>query len=330
MATKWPHFTPQDFVQKLSSFRRDFHKNYFVMFSSTWQGFSTDPELWGIPPDDHMAHRGDGVFESFKCVNSRVYCLNEHLTRLQNSASFLGIDIPLVFYETLDILKEAYRLGGQKDFVIRLCISRGRGSFSVNPYDTQGSEYYLVTVRLSRPSPEKYSEGVKIITAPFPAKQEFSEIKSCDYLHNVLVKKAGLDAGADYAVSFDKDGFLTEGPTENILILTKDKELLAPPWNRILRGITLSRVLAKGEELVQKGLIRAVRNQDIHRKDLFQNLEEAFLTSTSFDLLPITIWDGQKVGDGTPGPIGKELLRLIDDEVHGENTFTTSLIETPK
>jgi branched-chain amino acid aminotransferase len=295
------------------------------MFSSVWNAFSVNPELWAIPPDDHMAHRGDGVFESFKCVEGRVYCLNEHLERLRSSAAFLEIALPERFRDTLAILKEAYKLGGLEDFVTRICVSRGPGSFTVNPYDSKGSEFYLITIKLKRPSPEVYARGVSVISAPFPAKTEFTGVKSCDYLHNVLVKKAAVDGHADYAVSFDAEGFLTEGPTENVLILTKDRELIAPPWSRVLKGVTLTRVLAKGEELARRGLIKAVRNADLTREYLFESMEEAYLTTTSFDVLPVTSWDGRPVGAGVPGPVGQELGRLIDAEIRSDNPFTTSL-----
>jgi branched-chain amino acid aminotransferase len=295
------------------------------MYSSVWQAFSTDPELWGIPPDDHMAHRGDGVFESFKCVGGRAYCLDEHLERLKASASALGIGLPPDFGDVLAILKAAWRLGGEDDFVCRICVSRGPGSFTVNPYDAAGPEFYLVTLRLTRPAPEVYERGVRIRTAPFPAKSEFAGIKSCDYLHNVLVKKFAKDTGADYAVSFDADGFLTEGPTENIAVVTRGGELLAPSWDRILKGVTLSRVLDRAGELVASGRLKAVANRDVGREELWDVMEEAFLTTTSFDVLPVTEWDGRPVGSGRPGPVARELLGLMAEEYSADGPHTTWL-----
>jgi branched-chain amino acid aminotransferase len=320
-----PLLTRDNFIEQSLAWKRDYHKNYLVMYSSVWNAFSLDPELWGLPPDDHMVHRGDGVFESFKCVDGRLYCVNEHLHRLSQSAAALGISLPPICSETLDLLKEAYKLGKEKDFVVRICVSRGPGSFTVNPYDVSGPEYYLITLRLKRPDPKIYEKGVPIVSAPFPAKSEFMGVKSCDYLHNALVKKYAKDKGVDYAVSFDSEGFLTEGPTENVLVLTKDKRLIAPPWKRILKGVTLGRAMAKGEELVKRGLIKSVENEDVPRENLFDNLSEVFLTTTSFDVLPVVSWDGHPIGDGKPGEVGKELLRLIVDEIHSDNPFTTPL-----
>ncbi|MDR1314569.1 MAG: aminotransferase class IV [Deltaproteobacteria bacterium] len=320
-----PVLTPENFVQSSRAWRRDHHRNYLVMYSSVWQAFSTTPELWSLPPDDHMAHRGDGVFESLKCVGGRAYCLNEHLERLKASAAALGIGLPHDFADTLPLLKAAWRLGGADDFTCRICVSRGPGSFTVNPYDSTGPEYYMITLRLNRPGPEVYEKGVSVVSAPFPAKSEFAGIKSCDYLHNVLVKKFAKDSGADYAVSFDSEGFLTEGPTENIAVVTKSGELVAPAWNRILKGVTLSRTMARAQELLADGSLKAVRNEDVRKDGLWDVMEEAFLTTTSFDVLPVTLWDGKPVGSGKPGPVARRLLGLVSAEYARDSPFTTWL-----
>ncbi|MDR1037766.1 MAG: aminotransferase class IV [Deltaproteobacteria bacterium] len=320
-----PVLTPENFAQLSRSWRRDHHRGYLVMYSSVWGAFSTTPELWGIPPDDHMAHRGDGVFESLKCVGGRAYCLDEHLERLRASADALGIGLPPDFADTVPLMKAAWQLGGADDFTCRICVSRGPGSFTVNPYDSSGPEYYMVTLRLNRPSPEVYERGVTVCSAPFPAKSEFAGIKSCDYLHNVLVKKFAKDSDADYAVSFDAGGFLTEGPTENIVIVTRDGELLAPSWERILKGVTLTRVLERAQNLVRDGALRFAGNRDVTRDALWDVMGEAFLTTTSFDVLPVTRWDGKPVGDGKPGPVARELLRLISGEYAQDGPHTTWL-----
>lgn len=323
--TIWPNFTPIELLNKLESSKKEYHKNYLTMFSSVWGGFSLNPELWSIPADDHMVHRADGIFEAFKCVDGRVYCLKEHLARLRDSAQALSLTLPPILDDIVDILKQAYILGGKLDFQGRICVSRGPGSFSVNPYESSGPEMYVVTLKLKKIEPEVYENGVSLATVPFPAKSEFAGVKSVDYLHNALAKKAAIDQGAQYAVSFDKEGYLTEGPTENIVIVSKDKELIVPSWNRILKGITLTRVLHKAEVLIEKGLIKWAGNRDIHRNEIFNIMEEAFLTATTYDILPISSWDSKKVGSGKLGAVARELIHLIETETRSDNPFTTSL-----
>jgi branched-chain amino acid aminotransferase len=321
----WPRYSPQDIPELSKKLKRDWHKDYFAMFSSVWGGFSTDPELWAIPADDHMAHRADGVFEAFKCQDGRAYCLTEHLERLARSAASIGLALPPELGDILDILRQAFELGGRQDFQGRICVSRGPGSFSVNPYDSRRPELYVVTVRLKRKPPEAYALGVPVVTSPLVARKEFAGVKSVDYLYNALMKKAAVDLGAEYGIGFDQDGFLTEGPTENIAVVTKDGELLAPSWERILKGVTLSRVMDRAQGLVAAGRLRFAGNRDIHRDRLWGLMGEAFLTATTYDLLPITTWDGKPVGDGRPGPVTLELMRLIEEESRSDNPHTTPL-----
>jgi branched-chain amino acid aminotransferase len=287
------------------------------MFSTVWGGFSTDPAVWSVPPDDHMTHRADAVFEAFKCVNGRAYGFRRHLERLAVSAEALGLTVPLGPDEILDVLRQAYRLGGREDFVVRLTVSRGPGSFSINPYDSVGgSQLYLITLKLKRPAPGVYESGVKLATSPFPAKSENAIIKSCDYLQNVLAKKSAIDAGADYVVSFDREGFLTEGATENVALITKSGHLHVPSFSRILKGVTLLRVMELAQTLVGKGLLKGVGNHDYTIQEAKSEAAEVFLTTTSFDVLGVGSWDGQPVGTGKAGPITRELLKLMDADIH--------------
>ncbi|MDR1083511.1 MAG: aminotransferase class IV [Deltaproteobacteria bacterium] len=322
----WPVYAnPAEFAQAVPRWRKPWHNQYLVMFSSYWGGFITDPALWGVPPDDHMVHRGDAVFEAFKCVGGRVYCLDLHLERLKKSAQGLELPLPAEMDTVLELITEAWRLGGADDLLIRLNVSRGPGSFTVSPYDAVGSQLYLTTAKLKLSKPEVYEKGVRIQTAPFPAQTVYAGIKSCNYLQQVLAKKAALDAGADYVVSFDQDGLLTEGATENVVVVTKDGQLLAPSYERILKGVTLGRVLAHGLEMVQEGLLKSAGNRDITRAEILKEASEIFLTATTFDVLPVTSWDNQPIGDGRVGPVAKELKNRLEKEIAGQNPFTVDL-----
>jgi branched-chain amino acid aminotransferase len=325
MGERWPVLGPEDLARVLKSNRRPFHDNYLTMYTSAWGGFSLDPELWSVPADDHMTHRGDAVFEAFKVVQGRVYCLDEHLERLAASADGLGLKMPPEIADIRGLLQRARILGGIEDFVVRLTVSRGPGSFTVNPYDSQGPILYLITIRLNRPTAERYERGVRLATAPFPAKTAFAGMKTCDYLQNLLAKKSAIDAGADYVVSFDPDGWLTEGATENVAVVTRDRELVVPPFERILKGVTLVRLMDLAGRLVADGTLKAVVNRDLHRSDLPAAAAEVFLASTSFDVLGVSSWDGVPVGEGRPGPVTRALTRLIDEEIHTEGPRSVPL-----
>jgi branched-chain amino acid aminotransferase len=169
-------------------------------------------------------------------------------------------------------------------------------------------------LRLKSPAPEKYENGVRVITAPFPAKDlVIATMKTCSYLHNVLMKKAALDAGADYAVCFDPGGLLTESSTENIAIVSRAGEFLAPERRLILSGTTLKRLMDLAGGLVHEGRLAAALHTDITRS-MVREAAEALVCSTSTDVLPIVAWDDEPCGQGRPGPTARELLRRIRAE----------------
>ncbi|MDR1395147.1 MAG: aminotransferase class IV [Deltaproteobacteria bacterium] len=323
----WPVYTTaKEFAEASPLWRKPWHDQYLVMFSSFWGGFVTDPALWGIPPDDHMVHRGDAVFEALKCIGGRIYCLEEHLARLRRSAEGLALPLPPEMDQIQAILTQAYQLAGREDLLIRLNVSRGPGSFTVNPYDAKGSQLYVTLAGLKKTDPRLYEEGIRLHTSPFPAQTLYAGIKSCNYLQQVLAKKAALDAGADYVVSFDQDGFLTEGATENAAVITKDLELWAPSYDKILRGVTLGRVLEHAQELVKEGLLKSAGHRDLTRPEIQAQAQEIFLTATTFDILPVSSWDGRPVGGGRPGRLAAELRRRLVSEIQAAGPHTFSLM----
>lgn len=309
-----PVLTRDQYFQALEQWRQPYHQNYLAMYSSQWGGIITDPALWTVPADDHIVHRGDAVFDVFKCVEGRAYCLDDHLNKLRNTVGNLSIKMPPEFDRIKDILRDTVRAGGVKDCLVRMIVSRGPGGFTSNPYESPQGLLMITVLRLPIYSQEKYEAGVKVITAPFLAKDPMiATMKVTSYIQNVLVKKAALDAGADYAVCFGRDGFMTESSTENIAIITREGELLAPEWSIILKGSTLSRIMDIARDLVREGRLSAVRHQSITRA-MALNAAEAIVSSTTTNVLPITTWDGLKVGEGRQGPVARELLTRMRAE----------------
>ncbi len=306
-----PVLSKEEYFEILGNWQKPYHHKYLAMYSSQWGGIVTDPALWTVPADDHMVHRGDAVFEAFKCVNGRAYCLDDHLKKLKNTVKNLGIKMPTEFDGIKEILADAVRAGGEKNVLVRVTVSRGPGSFTSHPYESPAGLLLVIVLRLSGYSDEQYENGMKVITAPFLAKDPtIATMKTTSYIQNVLVKKAALDAGADYAVCFGRDGFMTESSTENIAIVSREGELLAPEWNIILKGTTLTRIMLIAADMVKDGLLNGVRHQGLTQAQVM-NASEAIITSTTTDVLPITTWDGRPVGEGKQGPIAKELLRRM-------------------
>ncbi|MBW1710412.1 MAG: aminotransferase class IV [Deltaproteobacteria bacterium] len=131
-----------------------------------------------------------------------------------------------------------------------------------------------------------------IISTDVPVKQSFfAQVKSCDYLNNVMIKKAAKEAGVDYAVTWDENGFLAEGSTENIFLVSPEKELLVPTFDRILKGITMTRVMELAQNLVDEGLLSGVYNRKIDLAAV-EDAAEVMLCGTSIEVVPVRLWGG--------------------------------------
>jgi branched-subunit amino acid aminotransferase/4-amino-4-deoxychorismate lyase len=291
--------------------RQPFHDEYFAMYSSAWNGIVTDPALMTVPMDDHLVHRGDGVFETIKCVDGNIYCLAAHLDRLFFSAGKIGLASPWSKDDLGGIIAQTLRAGGHRNALVRVILSRGPGSLGVNPYDCPAPGLYVLAHKLKPSFMELHPEGARVISSQVPVKPGyFANIKSCNYLPNVLMKKEATDAGADFSISFDESGHMAEGATENAGVLSAERELLVPTAERILMGTTMVRAVDLAQELVKSGLIRAVRADRISRATV-ASAPEMYIFGTTPDVTAATSFDGRPVGDGKPGAVFLALHALI-------------------
>jgi len=322
-----PIYTKEDLAARHDEFKRPWHENYTAMYSSLLGGIVTDPVLMTVPVDDHLVHRADGVFDVCHCLDGRAYCLEEHLARLERSAAGIHLDLPPDYPYVRDIIKAVVRAGGDRNVFIRVMLSRGPGGFSANPKECPVSQLYVVTFKFSSPPPEVYEKGVTVISTDVPVKPfPLGTIKSCDYLTNAMIKMAANRAGADFAVTWDEQGFLAEGATENIILVSSDGELLVPEFDRILKGITLTRIMTLAEGLIGEGLLSRVANAKIDRA-LAENCLEAIICGTSLNALPVRQWDGRPVGDGRPGPVAKRLMELLKEDMTSNLELLTPMFD---
>lgn len=320
-------FALTDFPLLSAKLRRPFQEAYYAMYSSLYDGIVTDPTLMLIPVDDHMVHRGDGVFETVKTVNGRIYNLSAHLTRLEESARGLGLSLPVTRAQLQDILVEAVRVAGRRENVIRIFVSRGPGGFSVNPDECPQSQLYVVVTAAPVPFMELHPEGARLRTSAIPAKPvPLATFKHCNYVPNVLMKREAAAAGVDFTVGFDEQGFLTEAATENVGIVTADARLRFPRLERILSGTTMRRVMALAKELVRTGELTAVEHNDIARPDMLK-AREILLAGTTLHVAAGVQFDGVVIGDGRPGPIYARLRALLEHDMRTNSALLTPALE---
>jgi branched-subunit amino acid aminotransferase/4-amino-4-deoxychorismate lyase len=138
------------------------------------------------------------------------------------------------------------------------------------------------------------------------------------------MKKKAVAAGSPYSVALDEHGFLAEGSTENVGVLTKDGVLKFPEFERILSGITVTRVFQLANELLEDGMIRGVEFARISPDEAYQ-AEEMFLTGTSLGILPVVSYDGRRIGKGVPGPVYTELSSLLWKDMTQNRELLTEL-----
>lgn len=284
--------------------------NYLAHYSTYWNAIVTDPRFLLIPVDDHMVHRGDGVFEAFRLIEKKFYLLPAHLDRLRSSAQAIGLGVPWNNAELNLLLVELAKVAKEPNLIFRFYVSRGNGSFTANPYDCPQPHLTVVACRFKPYAADKYQSGVKIGRSSFlPKPEPFCSIKSCNYLPNVLMKKEAVDRKLDFVVSFNEKGLLTESSTENIFILTQQNELQIPKLNSILKGTTMERCL----HLAQKKLNLPSREADISEADLIA-AREVFMIGTTLDVLPVVSYENHTF---TINEVGVQLLSLLREDQKG-------------
>ena len=316
-------FGTKDFADFCRANRPAYHAGYYAMYSSWWDAITVDPNLMVVPVDDHMVHRGDGLFETFKCVDGAVYNLEAHLDRLEGGAKAIALDLPWSRADVRRLVGEVLRAGRRRDALVRIFASRGPGGHSANPYECPRPLLLVLAIRLPPAFMEAHPEGAKVGVSSVPNKDGFfARVKSVNYLPNVLMKKQAVDAGVDFMLGFDKNGHMTELPTENFGIVTADRVLRVPKPEHILLGTTMLRVLDLArEQLVPAGILAGVAAADVPRAEV-EKAAEMLVFGTTPNVTAVTEFAGRPVGDGQPGPVWRELSRAFEADMKNPRHLT--------
>lgn len=263
---------------KLKSSQLKSWDNYLGFYSSWLGGYFNEP--WGmmIPMDDHGFHRGDGVFEAVRVQNGAYIDLQAHLKRLQTSATSIGIQLPKSIAEIEKICVELARRSRPELGVLRLYVTRGPGGFSPAPSESIAPQIYACMTRMKNPDERMYREGARAMISSVAAKDPFwSQIKSCNYLQNVMMKKECQEKGFDFSISVGREGNLCEGATENLLLVTPSREVFVPKFDYTLKGTTVREVLKIAEGMPE---VKSAQLVDLKVQDLYQASEAAFVGTT--------------------------------------------------
>jgi len=260
---------------------------------------------------DHGLLYGDGVFEGIRSYNRLVFKLREHIDRLYESAHSIMLEIPLTKTEMIKAVLSTLKANNLKDAYIRLIVTRGEGDLGLDPRKCKGNSTVIIIVDKIALYPDKfYKEGLEIITVPTIRNLPEAlnpQIKSLNYLNNILAKIEAVSSGYDEAIMLDSLGYVAECTGDNIFIV-KDNHLYTPPQCMgTLRGITRDSVL----EIARKNKI-PVHEHVLTRHEVYIS-DECFLTGTAAEIIPVVKVDGRVIGEGKPGKVTLNLMKKFKE-----------------
>jgi 4-amino-4-deoxychorismate lyase len=309
----------EDVVSQLRALRMRQPVTYRAFYSSQLGGVVTEPALMVLPFDDHMVHRGHGIFDTAALVNGKLYDLEAHLDRFLLSAERSKLALPASRSEMRDIIIKTTAASGRREGSIRYWISSGPGSLDLTP--AKGADpgfFVMVFDGLSYPD-RWYTDGLKVMTTTYPIKAPlYAVTKATNYLPNVLMQMEAKEAGFDNGVFIDADGHVGESSNMNVAFVSRDGALVHPKFDNILSGCTSLRLLELARELVDQKVIRGIEVRDITMAEARQS-REMMLLGSSIKVAPVVQWDADRIGDGKPGPVSKALLGLLEEDMRSGN-----------
>ena len=254
-----------------------------------------------ISPLDYGFLYGYGLFETMRAYGGFVFRLDKHLNRLSGSGGRLGI--PAITAGLKEAVTATLQANKLSDARIRITVSIGEGGIAPDTRQCQ-KPTVLVMAEHYEPPPERvYRTGFKAIVSSLVrySRSPLSIIKSANYLENMLAKQEAAAAGADEAIRLNEKGFLAEASMSNVFLIADGKLMTPPLESGILPGITREAVI----ELASRLGISTIE-RDIPIEELFR-AQEAFLTNSLIEVMPLTEIDGKPVASGKPGLITERL-----------------------
>ncbi len=255
---------------------------------------------------DHGLLYGDGVFEGIRAYNGYVFKLDRHIERLYDSAKAIALEIPLSKEQMTQAILETLRVNKLRSAYIRPIVTRGPGDLGVDPRRCHGKPSVIIIVKewKSLYGEEISQRGLRAIVASTRARSPDSlsqNIKSLNYLSNIMAKIEANHVGADEAIMLDSNGFVAEGTADNVFIV-KGGKIFVPPTMTNLPGITRETVI----ELAQQEGIPV--REEFFGVPMLYAADECFITGTAAEIAPIIEVDGRTIGTGKPGPITQRLI----------------------
>lgn len=263
---------------------------------------------------DHAHLYGDGLFEGIRIYHSKVFKLDEHLRRLYHGMAYMGFEMHMSYDDLRSTLLDVCRQAGISDGYIRLNVTRGTG-LGLDPKNINRTPNVMIMVNtLALYSAEAYETGLHVVTSSFrviPGDSLDPRVKCIGrYANNILAKQEGNRMNAGEALMLNHQGYIAECTGDNLFLIQKGVIKTPNAASGILQGITRDTAIQLARDAGH-----TVEETFLTPMDLYM-ADEAFLTGTAAEIIPMVSIDGRKIGCGTPGPVSVELIRLFREHTH--------------
>jgi branched-chain amino acid aminotransferase len=258
---------------------------------------------------DHGVLYGDGVFEGIRVYDSQIFELDAHIRRLFDSARAIRLSMPMAREELIRAVETTVQANRIQDGYIRLLVTRGVGCLGLNPFTCKTGGLIIIADKIQLYSEDLYETGMRVISATTVRNHPLAlppQVKSLNYLNNILAKIEALDNDVPEAIMYNHEGYVAEATGDNVFIVRNNVIYVPPVEAGSLEGITRAVVIRLAK---QEGL--EVVEKNLTRYDLYV-CDEFFLTGTAAEVIGIVEIDGRTIGDGKPGPI----TRLLSDRFY--------------
>lgn len=263
-----------------------------------------------VAMEDRGYQFGDGVYEYTKVYNGKCFSLKPHIDRLYRSLRELRIPAVFTFAEMEEIHNRLIAESGIENGGIYLQITRGWAP-RAHAFPDTVVPCLTMTIRPSSINAAQWDTGVGVVAVP-DERWLRCDIKSLNLLGNILAKQKAKEAGCYEAIMI-RDNMVTEGSSSNFVIVKDGVLWTYPTGNLILKGVTRTRVL---EEIVPANGLSVL--EKAFTLDFAKKADEAFLTGTTTEIMPIVTIDGQPVADGKVGPITQIIQKGYKDAIAKE------------
>ena len=265
-----------------------------------------------IPAMDYGFLYGYGLFETMRAYNGRVFRLDSHLQRMATSARLLKI--PFDGHVLENAVSKTIRINGLKDARVRLTVSIGEGSIVPDPQSCLNPTVLVAAAGYTPYPQETYNRGFRALVSSLRRNSlsPISAMKTTNYLESLLSREEARQAKVEEAILLNEKGEVAEASTSNVFLFSRSILKTPPLGSGILPGITRGIVLRLAAQLNIKVLEKAVLPEELAAAD------EAFLTNSVMEVMPLTALNSRPIGSGRPGALTGRLTSAYKDLVTSE------------